>query len=360
MYLYQAKVGRHRIRFEVQTEHLKEWIAARFPEDRDELAALPVGSGEAAAGTASESEVVAGEASESEVAAGKASESEVAAGQTAVSKVAVGNAAESETAAALASTEAAGAKAVLATVADLGGTLLQGEQLAEQDASGPAAQAVLYITDFYGSMYDEGPVDIEADGDTVVYSRKDYRMETSADYSSVRLQVFDDLALKHALINWYSAWLIHRREGLLVHSSCVVDGGKAWMFVGHSGAGKSTAAELSSPRPILSDEATLLLLDADGGVTIHDSPLRSENEERGEADASPLGGIHFLVQAEEVRREPVGKVEALIGLMDKVFYWKHSKPETAKMIAVCREVVQRVPAYELHFQKNDSFWEVIS
>ncbi|MGN7455620.1 hypothetical protein ACTHPH_12505 [Paenibacillus pasadenensis] len=293
MYLYRAKVGHHRIRFEVQTEHLKEWIAARFPEDRDELAALPVGSGETAveaAGAASESEVVA----------------------------------------ALASTEAAGAK------------------------------AVLYITDFYGSMYDEGPVEIEADGDTVVYSRKDYRMETSADYSSVKLQVFDDLALKHALINWYSAWLIHRREGLLVHSSCVVDGGKAWMFVGHSGAGKSTAAELSAPRPILSDEATLLLLDADGGVTIHDSPLRSENEERGEADACPLGGIHFLVQAEEVRREPVGKVEALIGLMDKVFYWKHSKPETAKMIAVCREVVQRVPAYELHFQKNDSFWEVIS
>ncbi|QGG55290.1 hypothetical protein NYE40_06720 [Paenibacillus sp. FSL W8-1187] len=294
MYLYQAKVGHHRIRFEVQTEHLKEWIAARFPEDRDELAALPVGSGEAAV----------------EAAAGEASESEVVA--------------------ALASTEAAGAK------------------------------AVLYITDFYGSMYDEGPVEIEADGDTVVYSRKDYRMETSADYSSVKLQVFDDLALKHALINWYSAWLIHRREGLLVHSSCVVDGGKAWMFVGHSGAGKSTAAELSAPRPILSDEATLLLLDADGGVTIHDSPLRSENEERGEADASPLGGVHFLVQAEEVRREPVGKVEALIGLMDKVFYWKHSKPETAKMIAVCREVVQRVPAYELHFQKNDSFWEVIS
>lgn len=160
MYLYQAKVGHHRIRFEVQTEHLKEWIAARFPEDRDELAALPVGSGETAveaAGAASESEVVA----------------------------------------ALASTEAAG------------------------------AQAVLYITDFYGSMYDEGPVEIEAEGDTVVYSRKDYRMETSADYSSVRLQVFDDLALKHALINWYSAWLIHRREGLLVHSSCVVDGGKA-------------------------------------------------------------------------------------------------------------------------------------
>ncbi|QJC51142.1 hypothetical protein HGI30_05900 [Paenibacillus albicereus] len=292
MYLYQAIVGGKRIRFEVQTEHLKEWIAARFPEDRGQPAAVPAGSGKAAV--------------------------------EAASRLAVeGNARATD------------------------------EESASEDA-------VLYITDFYGSMYDEGPVEIEAAGDTITYTRKDYRLETSADGSSVKLQVFDDLALKHALINWYSAWLIHHRAGLLVHSSCVVDGGKAWMFVGHSGAGKSTAAELSAPRPILSDEATLLLLDEDGGVTIYDSPLRSENEDRGEADACPLGGIHFLLQAPDVRREPVSKVDALIGLMDKVFYWKHSKTETAKMIAVCREVVQRVPAYELHFQKNDAFWEVIS
>ena len=46
--------------------------------------------------------------------------------------------------------------------------------------------------------------------------------------------------------------------------------------------------------------------------------------------------------------------------MDKVFYWRHSKLETAKMIAVCRSVVERVPAYQLYFQKNDTFWGQIS
>ncbi|MCM3749141.1 hypothetical protein M3223_17425 [Paenibacillus pasadenensis] len=269
MYLYQSVIGDHRIRFVVQTEHLKEWIAARFPEERQ-------------------------------------------------------------------------------------------HDGAENGESGPLEEAVLTIKDFYGSMYDDGPVEIESDEDSVTYTRTDYRMVASADYSRVELAVFDDLALKHALINWYSAWLIHRRKGLLIHSSCVVENGKAWLFVGHSGAGKSTVTELSAPRPILSDEATLLLLGPDGKVTIQDSPLRSENEERGEVSACELGGIHFLIQSADVRRDPVSKVETLVGLMDKVFYWKHNKLETAKMIAVCREVVQRTPAYNLYFQKNDTFWGQIS
>ncbi len=267
MYLYTSRIRDHRLVFTVQTEHLKEWIASRFPEEMDE----------------------------------------------------------------------------------------------PTDGSGQAVESIhLYITDFYGSMYDDGPVEIEDNGETVTYKRIDYRMEVSADYGSVDLKVFDDLALKHALITWYSAWLIHRRKGLLIHSSCVVENGKAWIFVGHSGAGKSTVAELSAPRPILSDEATLLLFDGEGGIVIQDSPLRSENEERGEASSCPLGGIHFLIQSPDVHRVRLGKVDTLIGLMDKVFYWKHSKLETGKMIAACREVVEKVPAYNLYFQKNDAFWGQIS
>ena len=96
-------------------------------------------------------------------------------------------------------------------------------------------------------------------------------------------------------------------------------------------------------------------------MTILDSPLRSENEGGSGVTSCPLGGIHFLIQSPDApRRVSVGKVDTLIGLMDKVFYWRHSKLETAKMIAVCRSVVERVPAYQLYFPKNDTFWGQIS
>lgn len=222
----------------------------------------------------------------------------------------------------------------------------------------PDIQAEVY--DFYGKPYDDGPVEIQEIGGEYVYIRADYKLVTTPDYSRAKIYVHDDLALKHALINLYSSWLIHRRAGLLIHSSCVVEDHRAWMFAGPSGAGKSTVADLSIPRPILSDEATLLLFEPDGSVTVHDSPFRSEMEEACELRSSPLAGIHFLIQSMDVRREGIRKSDALIMLLDKVFYWEHNKLETAKMIALCKQAVEAAPAYELYFQKNDTFWGVIS
>ncbi|MGO4546095.1 hypothetical protein AB4Z29_14970 [Paenibacillus sp. 2TAB23] len=230
------------------------------------------------------------------------------------------------------------------------------------EASGnlEASDIQVEVYDFYGKPFDDGPVEIQENGDEYIYVRADYKLVTTPDYSQAKIYVHDDLALKHALINLYSAWLIHRRAGLLIHSSCVVEDERAWMFAGPSGAGKSTVADLSVPRPILSDEATLLLFEPDGSITIHDSPFRSEMEEACELPSSPLAGIHFLIQSQDVRRVGIRKGDALISLLDKVFYWEHNKLETAKMIALCKQAVEGVPAYELYFQKNDTFWGVIS
>lgn len=217
----------------------------------------------------------------------------------------------------------------------------------------------IIIHDFYGTVFDETPVHIQSNEDSVTFTRSDYKMITSLDYSQAEIHVHNGISLKHALINLYSSWLIQHDQGLLIHSSCIMEGGKGWLFAGPSGAGKSTVAELSSPRPLLSDEATILYVE-DDGITVFDSPFRSELEDRCQYHSCPLGGIHLLVQSLEVSRVPLSKGDALIQLLDKVFYWNHSHFETAKMIKLCKQVVQQVPAYELYFQKNDSFWERIS
>ncbi len=71
-------------------------------------------------------------------------------------------------------------------------------------------------------------------------------------------QCFNEFALKHALMNLYSSFIVHHKWGLLIHSSCLKEGDKAFLFSGQSGAGKSTVVKLSHPRPILSDEATVV------------------------------------------------------------------------------------------------------
>lgn len=222
------------------------------------------------------------------------------------------------------------------------------------------AEINVQIYDHYGTEFDDGPVSITETEQSVTFCRSDYKLVTSLDYSLAEIYVFNEFALKHALINLFSSWLIYHKRGLLIHSSCIVQGDQAFMFAGQSGAGKSTVAELSLPRPVLSDEATFIYIEDDGKVIVLDSPFRSEMENPCELSQSFLSGIHFIIQSMEVKRQPIRKVDGLIELFDKVFYWRHNNSETLNMISLCKTIVEQVPMYHLYFQKNDTFWERIS
>ncbi|SFI88816.1 hypothetical protein SAMN02799624_02508 [Paenibacillus sp. UNC496MF] len=222
------------------------------------------------------------------------------------------------------------------------------------------AELRITIHDFYGGPYDDEDPVIEDTGSAILYMRSDYKLIASSHYCEAEIYVFDELAMKHALINLYSAFLIHRREGLLVHSSCLIQDDKAYMFAGPSGAGKSTVVELSYPRPILSDEATYLHVESDGAIRVYDSPFRSDVETPCSVPSCALAGILFLNQSPDVYTTPLSKSDAFLTLLDKVFYWKHNRLETANMIWLTKAVVQHASAHQLYFQKNATFWERIS
>jgi hypothetical protein len=135
--------------------------------------------------------------------------------------------------------------------------------------------------------------------------------------------------------------------------------GRAHIFSGQSGAGKSTAARLSQPRDLLSDEATLVKITQDA-ITVFDSPFRSEITAKGPKESVPLASIQILHQALQNKRANLKKADALLHLMDKVFYWAHSPKETKQILGLLKLLVDTVPVYELHFKKDPTFWELIS
>ena len=65
--------------------------------------------------------------------------------------------------------------------------------------------------------------------------------------------------------------------GGLFHSAAVVEGDSAWLFVGHSGAGKSTVSRLAldSGRAVLSDDLNPVLPNVRGGLDVVGSPFRN-------------------------------------------------------------------------------------
>ncbi|MFB5189242.1 hypothetical protein [Alicyclobacillus fastidiosus] len=215
------------------------------------------------------------------------------------------------------------------------------------------------VEDGYGRPFENFHVDISRTFDTIEYRRSDYLLRVDQSYTTATISVYDEIALKHAIMNLYSAFLVHTETGLLVHSSCVVDRGKAFLFSGYSGVGKSTVAWLSRPRPLLSNEATIVKIGDSEASAINSFPFRSE-EGLFTGGQYPLEAIHLLHQSANVMRLPISPSAALLQLMDKVFFWPHDPAETAKVLSLTTRLVHQVRTYELHFQKNDSFWREIS
>lgn len=217
----------------------------------------------------------------------------------------------------------------------------------------------IHIKDNYGVPFVDYNVEICSDSDKITYRRADYLIDVNSTYNEATISVYDELALKHALHNLYSAFIIHNRWGLLIHSSCVDHQGEAYLFSGQSGAGKSTVAKLSAPRPLLSDEATIVKID-ENEIKVFDSPFRSELTTSYGNQSCHLSSIYFLIQSLDVKALPVKKSDAMLGIMDKIFYWHHDSVETTKLLSMCKQLVEKVPVYNMYFQKNDSFWELIS
>ena len=215
------------------------------------------------------------------------------------------------------------------------------------------------IRNGFGQEAQSYEVDIHEEGEKVYYQREDYLMEVDHDYRRGLLRVHNELALKHALMALYSAYIVHYKWGLMIHSSCVAEADKSYLFAGQSGAGKSTVALLSRPRVILSDEATLVRIGPDG-VFAYDSPFRSDSSSSFDQACLPLKGIYLLEQSQTIVTDIIKPTEAVLRLMDKIFYWAVNPTETVKVLSMCRKLTEQVPSYKLYFQKNNLFWKCIS
>lgn len=216
----------------------------------------------------------------------------------------------------------------------------------------------LEIREGYGSSFFDYNVSIWEEEGALFYRRADFLMITPPTFKEACLYIQDELALKHALMTLYSSYIVKHGWGLMLHSSCVVEQGKAHLFAGSSGAGKSTVALYSMPRELLADEATLVKVTPEGAI-VYNSIFRSELEGRGETMACALASIELLRQSTVNRRIRYRKAEAVVELMDKVFYWSHSPTESSAIFHLLLDLVDQTPVYALHFQKNNTFWELI-
>lgn len=229
------------------------------------------------------------------------------------------------------------------------------------ELTGPNSNANLLVDIVapYGESHSDDAYTFYESGRKQIFIRTDYALEIDFDRHSAMMHVHDGFSLRHAMMNLYSSYIAQWNWGVLMHSSCLVQNESAYLFSGRSGAGKSTVASLSAPRALLSDEASIVKI-SEGGVHVFDSPFRSETRPDFRCHSVPLREVNLLVQSSRIKRTRLNKGDALIRLLDKVFFWSHSPRDMQRLLAISTSLVETIPVYELEFQKNDLFWEEIS
>lgn len=156
------------------------------------------------------------------------------------------------------------------------------------------------------------------------------------------------------------AWRLVEAGGLLLHSCGVVIGGRSFLFVGRSGAGKSTVAGLALERGhrVLSDDLNVLEFE-DGAWRSRRLPFAGTHQGAADSQAYPVAGLVRLQQAPEHRIEPATSA-ALFGLALTAAPFVNTIDGLKEPLeAVALRLAEDLPGWVLSFRKDGGFWPLV-
>lgn len=143
--------------------------------------------------------------------------------------------------------------------------------------------------------------------------------------------------------------------GLLFHAAGVVHRERGYALFGRSGSGKTTAAKLSAPAPVLNDDLVLLWPEP-GGWQMYATPF---GRGRGDRLVAPLRGLLHLVKAPDIALKPLRPSLALSELAANTPVLSGDPVWLHDALARWDGLLNRVPVWALHFRREVNFWEVI-
>lgn len=249
-------------------------------------------------------------------------------------------------------------------------------QDASQPATAPPAMELeVELLPESGSGNDEKGLGIDAEENVSVrlranrwvMERGDFRAEWDPECRRgwVR-QTANPYAIDSVLRILHSLMLV-RTGGFLVHAASAVRNGRAFLFAGESGAGKTTLSRLAPAGvTILTDEISYVKPAAQNFSGTHSqayeaigTPFAGELARIGRKTRAPLAGLFILSQGAENRIEPLSESEAAWELFRHVLFFARDDELVQSVFQNILDFVARVAVRRLVFTPSASVWGLI-
>lgn len=160
--------------------------------------------------------------------------------------------------------------------------------------------------------------------------------------------------------------LLAPEGGFLVHAASAIRNGRAFLFAGISGAGKTTLSRLAPPDvALLTDEISYVRRAtgprmSEGGYLAFGTPFAGELARIGENLHAPLAAVYLLVQGPENRIEPVAPAEAVRAMLRNILFFAHDDELVQLVFRAAFDFVAAVPVQRLVFTPDARVWELIA
>lgn len=153
--------------------------------------------------------------------------------------------------------------------------------------------------------------------------------------------------------------VLARQGGFLMHSASAIRNGKAFLFAGISGAGKTTISRLApSDATLLTDEISYVRKQ-EAGYVAFGTPFTGELAKVGENVSAPVAALYLLAQGPRNRIDPVPDGEAARSLLANILFFAEDEELVQSAFHSAFEFVSRVPVSRLTFVPDARVWELI-
>jgi hypothetical protein len=150
------------------------------------------------------------------------------------------------------------------------------------------------------------------------------------------------------------------KEGsFLVHAASAVRNGRAFLFAGLSGAGKTTISRLMPADTVLLTDEVSYVRRQEGSYLAFGTPFAGELAKSGENISAPIAALYLLAKGPQNRVEQVGPAEASRALLESILFFAQDAELVKSVFQAACEFVCRVPIYRLTFVPDARVWEMI-
>jgi len=163
------------------------------------------------------------------------------------------------------------------------------------------------------------------------------------------------------LLRILAAYRLLAAGGVLLHSAALSDGKSAWLLLGPSGAGKTTASRLclAAGADVLSDDLNAVLPGPPSPVVARLPFTGDLGERQGGPGSYPLQAVLRLRQGPAESLAPLSPASALAALTAAAPYVNRDPWRREPLLAALERLARAVPAWELTFSPGADLWSIL-